>query len=142
MRKFLIAAAITLASIAGLQAQIQVGSRPAQQTTAPTQSHVVEPTAGALPFGKGKPVIVDFSATWCGPCRQFSPVYAQVASEYAGKAIFVHVDVDEYRSLATKYQIQAVPTIMVFDAKGNKISQLDGAVPIDDFRRFIDSVLN
>ena len=60
------------------------------------------------------PVVVDFWASWCGPCRMVSPILDELASEYQGKVKVVKVNVDEERELAGKYQIQAIPTILFF----------------------------
>lgn len=65
-----------------------------------------------------KPIIVDFSATWCGPCQHFKPIFHSVANKYADRAEFYAVDIDRCRRLAEKYQIQAVPTLMVLTPDG------------------------
>ncbi len=62
-----------------------------------------------------KPVLVDFYATWCGPCRMLVPILDQLASELAGRAQIVKVDVDKVGSLAERYRIMGVPTVIVFD---------------------------
>jgi thioredoxin 1 len=62
-----------------------------------------------------KPVLVDFYATWCAPCRMLEPIMDQLAGELAGRAQIVKVDVDKVGSLAERYRIMGVPTVMVFD---------------------------
>lgn len=61
-----------------------------------------------------KPVLVDFYATWCGPCKTLSPVLDQMKETYLGKVEIVKIDIDENFELASKYDIRSVPTIMIF----------------------------
>ena len=67
------------------------------------------------------PVLVDFFATWCGPCKMLGPVLESVAEEFKGKARVVKVDIDESQELAGQFGITAVPTLLVF--RGGKIVQ-------------------
>ena len=60
------------------------------------------------------PVVVDFYAVWCGPCREFSPVLDRAAEGFTGKIKFVKVNVDESPGLAQNYQVQAIPTVLLF----------------------------
>lgn len=74
------------------------------------------------------PVVVDFFATWCGPCKMIAPIFEELAVEYNGKAKFVKVDIDESPELAANYKVRGVPTLMVF--KGGEIkSTMVGAQP-------------
>ena len=66
------------------------------------------------------PVLLDFSATWCGPCRMLAPVIDELAGELAGKVKIGTVDVDNERALATKYQVMSVPTLAVI--KNGKVN--------------------
>lgn len=74
------------------------------------------------------PVLVDFFATWCGPCRMVSPIVEQIAEEKAGIVKVVKVDVDEVPSVAQQYGIMSIPTLMVFKG-GNVTAERVGAMP-------------
>ena len=87
-----------------------------------------------------KPVLVDFWASWCGPCRMVSPVIDQLAEEYAGKINVGKVNVDEQGSLATEFAIVSIPTIILFK-NGKEVKKLVGVHSIDDYADMIDAVL-
>ena len=75
-----------------------------------------------------EPVVVDFFAEWCGPCKAMAPALDQVSKELAGKVKVVKIDVDQNPEITQKYGIQAMPTLMIF--KGGKVaSQQVGALP-------------
>ncbi len=74
------------------------------------------------------PVVVDFWAEWCGPCRMIAPVLKQLAQEYKDKIKIAKIDVDKEGELAEKYNIVSIPTILVFN-KGEVVKQQIGAVP-------------
>ena len=84
--------------------------------------------------------VVDFSATWCGPCRMLAPVLEELADEMEGKAQFYGVDVDDNPELAMKYQIASIPAIVIFK-NGAPVSRAVGFRPKDELKRFIDSAL-
>jgi len=68
------------------------------------------------------PVLVDFHATWCGPCKQLSPLLDDLEKEYKGKIEFCKVDIDQAPNTATQYGIQSVPTMIIF--KGGQVSDM------------------
>lgn len=74
------------------------------------------------------PVLVDFWAAWCGPCRRVGPIVEEIAGELAGKAAVGKVDIDANQDVTVKYGIQSIPTLMVFK-NGQVVDKLIGAYP-------------
>lgn len=89
---------------------------------------------------KNTPVMVDFWATWCGPCRMVAPVIEQVAEEYEGRAIVGKVDVDECGDLAMHYGVMSIPTVMVF-VNGQPVAKQIGAAPKTTYAAMLDQAL-
>ena len=86
------------------------------------------------------PVLVDFWAPWCGPCRMIGPVIDELAKEYAGKVKVCKLNTDENQDTASKYQISAIPTILLF--KGGKLAQqLVGLQPKEELKKNLDELL-
>lgn len=85
-----------------------------------------------------KPVLVDFYADWCGPCKMVSPVIKQIAGEYKGKMLTIKIDTDKKQAIAAKYQITSIPTIMLF-YKEKPLMRLQGAQPYEAIKDGIDS---
>jgi thioredoxin 1 len=76
------------------------------------------------------PVLVDFWAEWCGPCKTISPAIQKIAKEYKGRLLTVKINVDQKQQIAAQYQVQSIPTIMMFN-RGKIIMRLTGALPYD-----------
>jgi len=84
------------------------------------------------------PVLVDFWAEWCGPCKMIAPILEQVAGEYAGKVVVAKLNIDENQSTPPKYGIRGIPTLMLFKG-GNVEATKVGAVSKSQLAAFLDS---
>jgi len=86
------------------------------------------------------PVLVDFCAVWCGPCRMIHPIIEELAKEYDGKLKVARVDVDKNQQTASTYRIMSIPSLLFFK-NGEKIDQLIGAVPKQQIVEKVDAML-
>jgi thioredoxin len=86
------------------------------------------------------PVLVDFWAEWCGPCRMVAPIVEELAGEYAGRLKVTKVDVDDNQRLAIRYGIMSIPTLGVFRA-GEMIERIIGYMPKGELKRRLDGAL-
>lgn len=80
--------------------------------------------------GSEVPVLVDFYATWCGPCQMMAPILDRVNAQLKGRLQVVKIDTDKYPQLATQYQIQALPTLVLFK-NGQPIDRIEGVFPAE-----------
>ncbi len=83
------------------------------------------------------PILVDFWAEWCGPCRMVAPVLEQLAKEYAGKARVGKVNVDDHSNLASRYGVMSIPTLLLFK-QGKVVEQYIGATSRDTLAKLLD----
>lgn len=84
-----------------------------------------------------KPVLVDFYADWCGPCKMMAPLVEQLANEYEGKAVVGKLNIDEEEEIAAQYRVMTIPTLAVF--KGGKlVDKLIGVNPKEAVKAMID----
>ena len=86
------------------------------------------------------PVVVDFWATWCAPCRMVAPIVDELAEEYSGRISFAKVDVDQNSKIATRYGIMTIPNLIIFK-NGKPASQIVGYKPKEELKRSLDAAL-
>jgi thioredoxin 1 len=92
--------------------------------------HVSEDSFESEVLESTQPVLVDFTAVWCGPCKMLDPVVKQLAQEWQGKVKVVKLDVDHNPNLAMNYQVMGVPTLMMF-VDGSPVQRVTGYQPKD-----------
>jgi thioredoxin 1 len=87
------------------------------------------------------PVLVDFYADWCGPCKTMNPIVQQIAGEYTGKLKVLKVNIDSNQAAAAQFRVQGVPTFILFN-KGKQVWRQSGAMPANHLSQIVQQALN
>ena len=101
---------------------------------------ITDATFDKIVLQSDKPVLVDFWAAWCGPCRMVGPIIDELSKEYDGKAVIGKVDVDSNQEFAAKYGVRNIPTVLLFK-DGELIDRKVGVSPKQVYAEAIDSAL-
>lgn len=105
-----------------------------------TINHVSDSSFDSDVLKSSTPVLVDFTATWCGPCKMIAPILDQVAGEYSDRVKIVKLDVDDNQATAAKFGIRGVPTLMLFKS-GQAVQTKVGAMSKSQLTEFLDKSL-
>jgi putative thioredoxin len=124
---------------AGTTAGAQEASAPAAQLI--KESDTANFMADVIEASKSAPVLVDFWAPWCGPCKQLGPLLEKIVSEAGGKIRLVKVDIDKNQQLAQQMRIQSIPAVFAF-ADGQPVDGFMGALSESELRTFIDKIVS
>lgn len=98
-----------------------------KETGSSADTEVTKEKPASEAMVEGLPTVIDFYATWCGPCKAISPLFEMLRSEYSDRINFRSVDVDIQTDVAEKYNITAMPTFVFLDSEGNEINRIVGA---------------
>ena len=135
--------AVDLSALAAARdAQSQAAARKTDPNAARVIIDVTEATfeSQVIATSQTVPVVVDLWATWCGPCKQLSPILEKLAVEYAGRWVLAKVDVDAQQQIAAAFQVQSIPTIVAV-IKGQVLPLFQGALPEPQVRQYIEELL-
>lgn len=106
-----------------------------QLTKEEAQAKISDATSGKL-------TVIDFNATWCGPCRAFAPIFEEAQATFADSFEFKSIDIDNNQELAQKYNVEAIPCIVVLDAAGNEVARNVGFMEKEEFTNFLNETQN
>lgn len=101
------------------------GGNATQKTGDSVDTQAAQTASSAV--SAGKPTVIDFYATWCGPCRQMAPVFEVLKGEYGDRIEFRSIDVDSNPEMASQYGIQSIPTFVFLDDQGREVRRITGA---------------
>lgn len=112
-----------------------------QNSSSDINNDQTEMVATELMSDKNLPTVVDFYADWCGPCRQFRPIFKSVEKKYSGVVEFKTINVDSMSSLAQKYNIQSIPTILFINKDGHEVFRFSGLMQRQELTQQIESLI-
>ena len=115
------------------------GGKTVTDTATETAAETVE--ADSATTAAGLPQVIDFNATWCGPCRMFAPTFEKMEKKYEGKITFLSVDVDENPDMAAQYEVQSIPTVVYIDAEGKTVDVTVGLLSEEEFDARLQKLL-
>jgi len=101
---------------------------------------ITDATFEEIVLKSDKPVMVDFWAAWCGPCRMVGPIIDEISKDYEGKAVVGKIDVDANQEFAAKYGVRNIPTVLIFQ-NGEVVGRQVGVSPKNVYAEAIDSLL-
>jgi thioredoxin 1 len=116
-----------------------VGGSAAMNRSTPNVTHIAETQFEAEVIDSPKPVVVDFYATWCGPCKVLSPRLDKLASSFTNQIKFVKINVDEAPNLSRRFDIQGIPTLLFFKS-GKVVDRILGLVETGDLKTHLESL--
>ena len=115
------------------------GGKTVTDTATETAAETVE--ANSATAAAGLPQVIDFNATWCGPCRMFAPTFEKMEKKYEGKITFLSVDVDENPDMAAQYEVQSIPTVVYINAEGKTVDVTVGLLSEEEFDARLQKLL-
>lgn len=93
-------------------------------------------------FSENLPVVVDFYADWCGPCKAYSPVFHKVAGEFGGMALFVSIDTEKYPELAESYKVSSIPCTVFIGTEGSVLGKVKGAISEQQLAEYVNQLID
>ena len=130
---------LKIAASAVLVLLASCGGKTVTDAVTETAAETVE--ADNATVAAGLPQVIDFNATWCGPCRMFAPTFEKMEKKYEGKITFLSVDVDENPDMAAQYEVQSIPTVVYINAEGKTVDVTVGLLSEEEFDARLQKLL-